>query len=104
MTKEKIESEVKRIFNGQINAGTTGLLLDLIQRQVNDESTATQQPSSNVVEGMKGFIEWAAAKFLFNEETSLWASFNEGEEFDVDGSMQFRFTTEELFKVYKKQK
>ena len=53
-------------------------------------------------EDAHGFAEFAASGFWFNHgDSDLWESFTEGEQFEVNGQMQFRFTTEELYSVYK---
>ncbi len=46
------------------------------------------------------FTEFAGERFWLNEDSGLWESFTEGTEFEVNGEMQFRFTTEELYQVF----
>jgi hypothetical protein len=56
----------------------------------------------NYKNNLIGFAEFAASGFWFNNgDSDLWESFTEGEQFEVNGQMQFRFTTEELYSVYK---
>lgn len=48
------------------------------------------------------FAEFCGSGFWFNSgDSDLWESFTEGEQFEVNGHMQFRFTTQELYKVFK---
>jgi hypothetical protein len=50
--------------------------------------------------GIEEFAEFIGRGFWFNEDSDLWESFKEGAQFEVNGQMQFRFTTKELYQVY----
>lgn len=66
-----------------------------------DESTPTSAPVKEIENDIIDFAIFCGSGFWFNNgDSDLWESFNEGEEFEVNGVMQFRFTTKELYQVF----
>lgn len=64
------------------------------------DETGNVFPQAENILGIE-FAEFVGSGFWFNNgDSDLWESFHEGEEFEVNGQMQFRFTTQELYQVF----